>query len=170
MAWYLVLEKGIWFGLAALGFGVLFNVPQRTILNIWILGALGGLVKLFLVNAGIGVVLASFSGASLIGILSIPFAHNRHTPPLVLSIPALIPMVPGVFAYRTMLGMIKLTGDLSSADYSLVLNDTIHNGIKALFILATLATGASIPMLITRKTSARDLKLKRKSWEEDDSM
>ena len=37
----MILEKGIWFGFAALGFAILFNVPQRTLLIIWSIGALG---------------------------------------------------------------------------------------------------------------------------------
>lgn len=76
----MILEKGIWFGAAAIGFGVLFNVPSRTIFLIWVLAALGGITKLFLLKMGISVILASFGGATLIGILSIPFAHNKHTP------------------------------------------------------------------------------------------
>jgi uncharacterized membrane protein YjjB (DUF3815 family) len=162
MEWIWIFEKGIWFGAAAIGFGILFNVPPRTIFLIWVLAAIGGITKLLLLKLGIGVILASFAGATLIGILSIPFAHNRHTPPLVLSIPALIPMVPGVFAYRTMIGLIKLTGDIHTGDYSVILQDAVNNGIKTLMILAALATGASIPMLVTRKTSAKKMKFKKK--------
>jgi uncharacterized membrane protein YjjB (DUF3815 family) len=169
MEWLMILEKGIWFGTAAIGFGILFNVPSRTIFLIWVLAAIGGITKLILVKMGASVILASFAGATLIGILSIPFAHNRHTPPLVLSIPALIPMVPGVFAYRTMIGLIKLTGDIHAADYSTILQDTVNNGIKTLMILAVLATGASIPMLVTRRTSAKEMKFKKKEHTQEDS-
>lgn len=157
----LLLEKGIWFGSAAIGFGILFNVPSRTLYMIFFLAMLGGLTKLFLMHINAGVILSSFVGASVIGILSIPAAHNKHAPPLVFSIPALIPMVPGAFAYRTMLGLIKLTA-LSDPDlYSNILNETVSNGLKTVFILLTLAAGASIPMLVTRKSSAKHMKLNR---------
>ena len=98
MEWINFFEKGIWFGFAALGFAILFNVPQRTLLIIWLLAAVGGLTKLFMLNFDLSVIFASFIGASVIGILSIPAAHNKHSPPLVFAIPAVIPMVPGVFA------------------------------------------------------------------------
>ncbi len=159
MVYIELLEKGIWFGFAALGFAIIFNVPQRTLIMIWVLAALGGLFKIFLMHFGINVIIASFLGASLIGILSIFAAHNKHAPPLVFSIPALIPMVPGVFGYRTMLGVMKLTGIVDSDNYSMVLNETVNNGIKALLITMTLAAGASIPMLATRKKSAKELKI-----------
>ncbi len=158
----ILLEKGIWFGLAAIGFGILFNVPVRTLYIIFILGAMGGLTKTYLVHFNVGVILSSFAGASVIGILSIPSAHNKHAPPLVFSIPALIPMVPGAFAYRTMLGLIKLTATVDPELYSNVLNETVSNGLKTVFILMTLAAGASIPMLVTRKSSAKHIKLKSK--------
>jgi uncharacterized membrane protein YjjB (DUF3815 family) len=162
MEWFLILEKGLWFGLASIGFSILFNVPPRTILMIALLAAIGGITKIILVEFGVGVILASFAGASLIGILSIQAAHNKHAPPLVFSIPAVIPMVPGVFAYKMMLGFIKLAGSASDPGYSQIINETVNNGIKALFILMTLAVGVSIPMLITRKSSVKNLRLVKK--------
>ena len=158
----LLLEKGIWFGFAALGFSIIFNVPQRTLVQIFFLAAVGGLTKVFLLKSGVDVIIASFLGASLIGILSIPAAHNKHAPPLVFSIPALIPMVPGVFGYRTMLGIMKLTGAIANDNYSIIVNETLNNGIKTILITLSLAAGASIPLLATRKSSAKNLKIIKK--------
>lgn len=155
---YNALEIAVWCGFAGLGFGVLFNVPPRSLMVIWLLAAVGGLAKNLLVHMGIDLVLASLAGASLIGVLSIIAAHQKHAPPLVFSIPALIPMVPGVFGFRTMLGLIKLSSSVDREGYSLVLFQCINNGIKTALITLSLAVGASIPMLLTRKTSAKDLK------------
>ena len=163
MEWLKLLENGIWFGFAAIGFAILFNVPQRTIWIIWLLAALGGLTRTYLLHLGIGVILPSFGGAALIGILSIPAAHNKHAPPLVFAIPAVIPMVPGVFAYKMILGLMKLAGDPTSVGYPQILSETVNNGLKVLFILMSLAVGVAIPMLITRKNSVKELKIvKRK--------
>jgi len=157
----LILEKGIWFGFAALGFAVLFNVPQRALLVIWLIGAAGGMMKLILMQGNIGIVMASFVGASLVGILSVYAAHNKHAPPLVFSIPAVIPMVPGAFAYRMMLGLIKLAATtITSNSYSQTLAETTSNGLKALFILLVLAVGVAIPMLISRKETIKKIRRK----------
>ena len=83
-----LLEKGFWAGFAALGFAILFNVPQRTLLIIWVMGALGGLTKFFLLGLDVNIVLASLVGASLIGVLSVYAAHNKQAPPLVFSTPS----------------------------------------------------------------------------------
>ena len=157
----LILEKGIWFGFAALGFAVLFNVPQRALFIIWLMGAAGGLTKLLLMHFHTDIVISSFAGATLVGILSVSAAHNKHTPPLVFSIPAVIPMVPGAFAYRMMLGLIKLSGTaITNETYSLTLGETASNGLKTLFILMALAVGVAIPMLISRKETIKRIRHK----------
>ena len=160
MNWLIILEKCVWFGSAALGFSILFNVPPRTLSIIWLLGAAGGFVKLVAIEFGMGPVMASFLGASTVGLLSIPVAHIKHAPPLVFSIAAVIPMVPGVFAYRTMLGVIRLTGDIGDS-YAQVLAETVNSGAKALFILMALAVGVGLPNIITRKESAKEMRIRR---------
>lgn len=162
MEYLQILEKGIWFGLGGVGFAILFNVPNRTLLAIWILAALGGITKLALIHFGLNVILASFAGATLIGFLSIQAAHSKHAPPPVFSIPAVIPMVPGVFAYRMMIGLIKLGSDFPGTEPGRILTDTVSNGLKAVFILLALALGVAIPMLITRKSTVKYLRIKRK--------
>lgn len=156
------LEMSIWLAIAALGFGVLFNVPKRTLAVVALLAAVGGSCKLILMHYGVPIILSSLIGATVIGILSIQAAHGKHTPPLVFSIPAVIPMVPGAFAYKAMLGFIKLTGDVSQDTYDLALNTTINNGILAAFIVLSLTAGVSLPMLITRKNSAKHIKYIKK--------
>ncbi|MEI6142228.1 MAG: threonine/serine exporter family protein [Mariniphaga sp.] len=155
----MILEKGVWFGFAALGFAVLFNVPQRTLIIIWMLGAAGGLTKLLLMQANIGIVVATLAGAAVIGVLSVSAAHNKHAPPLVFSIPSVIPMVPGAFAYRMMLGLIKLAGTaVTDPSYHQTLAETTSNGLKTMFILMSLAAGVSIPMLISRKDTIKKIR------------
>ena len=155
-----VLEKGFWAGIAALGFAVLFNVPVRTLFAIWLLGALGGLTKFWMMGLGMNIVLASLIGASLIGILSIPMAHKIHSPPLIFSIPAVIPMVPGAFVYRMMIGLMQIAVHTNESGIEEVLAGTVQNGLKVMLILFALAVGVAVPMLITRKESAKRIRIK----------
>ena len=162
MEWILILGKAFWCGFGAVGFGILFNVPPRTLFALWVGGAIGGFLKFSLLQLSSGVVFASFAGASVIGILSIPIAHFRHVPPMIFSIPSVIPLIPGVFAYRTMLGLIKLTGSIGP-DYSQVMADTVNNGVKTLFIIMSLAVGVAVPMHLMRKESVKNIRLKPKA-------
>lgn len=153
------LEKLIWFGFASVGFAVLFNVPLRTIPVIWFMGALCGGLKLLIIALGGEVILASLAGATLTGFISIWAAHTKHSPPMVFAIPAVIPLVPGVFAYHMMLGLMKLATTAEQEGYSDLLNHTISNGLKTLFVLMSLAIGVSIPMLITRRDTAKEIRM-----------
>lgn len=158
MEWIAFFEKWIWLGFAALGFAILFNVPQRTLWSIFFMGALGGIFKLLVIELESGIILGSFAGAVLVGFLSIKVAHMKHTPPFVLAIPAVIPMVPGAFAYRMMLGVIRLTGNVDQTAFIQLMHETVDNGLKALFVLLALAFGVSAPMLILRRDSAKEMK------------
>ncbi|MGL6021855.1 MAG: threonine/serine exporter family protein, partial [Chitinophagaceae bacterium] len=144
MDWILILSKAFWCGLGAIGFGILFNVPQRAIVVLWIGGALGGLLKFGLLGAEMSVIFSSFVGASAVGILSIPMAHYKHVPPMIFSIPSVIPLIPGVFAYRTILGLIKLSEHIGP-DYSTILAETVNNGVITLFIIISLSVGVAVP-------------------------
>lgn len=156
----LIAEKGLWAGFAALGFAILFNVPVRTLFAIWVLGVIGGLLKFFFMGLESNIIIASFIGASSIGILSIPLAHKIHSPPLIFSIPAIIPMVPGAFAYRMMLGLMKIATHTTETGMEQVLTDTFQYGIKVVFILLAISVGVAVPMLVTRKESAKRIRIK----------
>ena len=153
----LLLEKGVWLGLAAIGFAVLFNVPRRALGVIFVIAALGGLAKLLMMQQGIVAALAAFVGASLIGLLSVMAAHQRKAPPMIFAIPAVIPMIPGFFAYQAMVGMIELTAEKNPLLYSKLFFETVNNGLSALFVLLALSAGVAIPMLITRKQTIKRL-------------
>ena len=160
-----ILTKSFWAGIAAIGFAILFNVPRRTLVPIWCIGAMGGLIKFTAMNYEMGVVFASFLGAVAVGVLAIQLAHMRNSPPLVFSIPSVIPMVPGIFAYKFMLGMIALTSIEKTDIYLQTLIETVNNGSKMMFVLISLGTGVAIPMLLTRKESIKksDFNKKKKA-------
>jgi uncharacterized membrane protein YjjB (DUF3815 family) len=159
MEWINILGKAFWCGFGALGFGILFNVPPRTLFAVWIGGALAGLLKFSLMHFSGGVVFSSFIGAAAVGMLSIPIAHYRHVPPMIFAIPSVIPLIPGIFAYRTMLGLIKLTGNVG-ADYNMILTETVNNGVKTLFVILSLSMGVAIPMHVMRKESVKNIRLR----------
>lgn len=148
-------------GLAAIGFSILFNVPSRTLPAIGTLACIGGIVKFTCLEIDLNIILASLLGAVTVGILSIITARKYYAAPLIFSIPAVIPMVPGAFVYKMMLGFIELTVINNNQDYLKILLTTINNGLNALFIVTSLAVGVAVPMLITRKESIKEIEHKR---------
>ena len=157
-----VLFKAFWFGTAALGFGILFNSPPRALAAIWIGAFIAGVIKfgILLLVSPEAYILASFLSALSVGMLSIPGAHLRHVPPVVLAVPPVIPLMPGVFAYKAMMGLTRLT--IKSPDYATTVSDTVYFGTLTLFIVLAIALGVSIPMYVLRADSVKNLRLERK--------
>lgn len=152
-----ILGKGVWAGIAAIGFAILFNVPRRALAPIWVLAALGTMVKYTTMHFGLSIILGSFTGSVAVGVCALCTARHYYAPPLVFSIPSVIPMIPGLFTYNMMLGFIKLSDLTDPSQYIETLSFTTNNGLKALFILMGLATGVAIPMLLARKESIKNI-------------
>jgi len=150
-----LILKSLAAGTAAIGFGILFNVPQRTLFPIGLLGAIGGLIKFGTMYFDGGIVFASFLSAIIIGLVSIRMAYSKDSPPLVFYIPSVIPLIPGFFIYKMMLGIIALTSVSNTDVYLQNLISTVNNGSKAILILISLGIGVAVPMLITRRETIK---------------
>lgn len=145
----LLLQDAFWSALAAMGFALLFNVPRRTIPHCMIAGALGHAIRtLFITQFGFSIEFATLIGAVVIGFWAKNRAYRMKAPSMIFGITGVIPMVPGVFAYQTMIGLLELTllPNLDAAPA--LLAEVAVNGIRTGLILGALALGIASPMLI----------------------
>jgi uncharacterized membrane protein YjjB (DUF3815 family) len=85
--------------------------------------------------------------------LSILFARIIHCPAEVFSFPSLLPMIPGLFAYRTILSLIKFMQNTDVVKNQSFIMDFFHNGMTTLFVLLALVIGVTLPVLLFPKTS-----------------
>lgn len=85
-----------------------------------------------------------------------PIAHKIHHPPVVFCIPPVIPMIPGYFAYETVLSAMNFIFIEKEAAKRMVLMDSIfYNGFTMFFILISITAGIALPMLILRKNTVK---------------
>lgn len=148
----MIIVKALFASLGSLGFAVLFNVPRRVLFPIILISFVGGILKFVALDYDLGLVWSSLFSGMLIGTLSVPFARAKHAPPLVIAIPGVIPMVPGAYIYRTILGMIDIATATAGTEINpVIVTETIHNGIFSLFIVVAISVGAGIPTIITRR-------------------
>lgn len=158
-------EYAVAAAISAMGFATIFNFPPK---YLWIL-ALGGIVAVCTrnyVNLGestnnigldLGPVIGSLVGASLVSIIYIKVVHWVHLPHQCLSIPTVIPMVPGVLMYRCLFALLDMHGVVGE------LTKAMTNGMTASLIVLCVAIGVAIPNIFARKWIApnRQRKLKR---------
>ncbi len=149
------LEPALMAAITASAFAVLFSVPGRTLLMTALLGALGVAFKFSLMSAGWSVIEGTFVAACAVGLSSMWLAWRFHAPTVVFSLPAVIPMVPGVFAYRAMMGVLEFTrGEVLGQE---LLLSIISNGLTTAFVFLSLAIGVSLPNLLLRGRSVRGI-------------
>lgn len=139
--------------ISAMGFSMIFNIPRRLL---WVV-AIGGtiavctrnFVNLGPSNGNIGldqdVIIGSFVGSALVSIICTKAMHWFHTPHHCLSIPSVIPMVPGVLMYRALFAIIDMHGVVGEVTVAM------HNGIRASLIIICIALGVAIPNIFVRR-------------------
>lgn len=146
-----VTQDMFWSSLAALGFSMLFNVPTRTLIGCVACGAIGHGSRTLSIELGATIVSGSLIGAVIIGLMGYLFARRWHAPATVFTISGSIPLVPGRFAYSTMLSLIQLSTADSKTGESLLVQASI-NGIQTMMILGVIAAGISAPTLFFERT------------------
>jgi uncharacterized membrane protein YjjB (DUF3815 family) len=111
---------------------------------------LGHSIRFFLISHGISIEPASLIASTCIGVLGEYLSHKVHTPSVAFTIPGVIPMIPGTFAFKTMIGVVKVIS-VAAEDGLPILMTAVQNGIKTGLILAGLAIGIAVPTLLLRK-------------------
>ncbi len=142
--------------------GVLFGTPRQIL---WIAGLLGGLahaMRFVMLQFEIGLILATLIASVSVGLIGIFCSHKVYHPSVVFTMPACITMIPGLYAYRTMLGSIKLTDTSAVGEDVQLIFDISHNLMLTMSLLFTLAIGISIAALLFRSKSVPETTIKNK--------
>ncbi len=104
----LYAEDALWSGVVTVGFSLLFTVPRRYLGGCVIAGVVAHVARTAAMQRGVPLELATLVGATALGVLSALLARRHAVPMSLFSMSAMISLVPGTFAYRTMLALIAL--------------------------------------------------------------
>jgi uncharacterized membrane protein YjjB (DUF3815 family) len=142
------------FGLAAVpavGFAMIFNVPKEALKYCALAGAIGHALRFSLYKLGLPwigplpVELATLIAAAVVSTIGVYWAQKWRAHPKVFTVAAMIPMIPGVYAFTALLALVEI----ERKGYSeALLRTAIDNGLKAFFIIAALAVGLALPGLL----------------------
>ena len=135
--------------LAALGFGVLFNVRPRALAWCAFAGALALTIRSAVLIWGWNLEAASFLAALAVGAtvqgLQARIGISRNT----LAAVGCIPMIPGAYAARAILGLMAMTAQQPPTANTTMLA-ALEFSCRVMFIMGALGTGVAIPTLLTR--------------------
>ena len=135
-----VLFDGFLAAIAAIGFAVISNPPKKAVFIAALLAAVGHACRYYLLHQT-PLDLTS-STAKLI-----------HCPAEVFSFPSLLPMIPGMYAYKTILALIRFMKNDDPLVLQQLIVEIFRNGLTALFVLFALVIGVSLPLFIFYKQS-----------------
>ncbi len=148
-----IVADGLLAAVAGIGFGAISHPPKRAFLHIAILAAVGHALRFCLMNyVGMDIATGSFLAALTIGFGSLWLGSISHCPTTVLYIPALLPMIPGMYAYKTIFALVMSIQSLKVHELQeqyiqeLLANDTVTGSVVFL-----LAFGTTIPSFIFSK-------------------
>lgn len=132
--------------LAGAGYATIFNLPKRLLPVV----ALGAVIAVDARNIAVilfdcNLVAGSFLGAALLGIAAQKATHWFHTPGTVLTIPSVIPLMPGVLLYRLLFSVLNIT----TIDAQTLLLG-IRSGVEAGTVVIAMAVGVTIPIIFFR--------------------
>ena len=155
--------------ISAMGFSMIFNIPRRLL---WVV-AIGGIIAVCtrnFVNLGpsnnnigldMGLAIGSLAGSALVSVIAVKAVHWVHAPNHVLSIPSVIPMVPGVLMYRALVGLIEMNGVVGE------LTNAMKFGMASAITIMCIALGVAIPNVFARHWVAKDRQRKLKQMIEE---
>ena len=143
--------------IGAASFAIFFNLPPRLLYA----AACGGAIcvctrNFFIFELGFGSEIGTLAGATFVSLIAMRAVHWLHTPSLVLVVPAVIPLVPGVLIYRLLFAIINIR--------TLTLEEllsAIQSGVDALLIILAIAIGAAAPNIFASRTFAQASKEKQ---------
>lgn len=139
-----LLQDMVLSAIPAVGFAIVFNVPQRALPWCALLGAIGHSSRLAMIMGGINIEWATFIASMLVSTIGIQWSRWYLAHPKIFTVAAVIPMFPGISAYTAMISAVKI----SHLGYSdLLMMTLLENFLKAISIVGALSIGLSIPGL-----------------------
>ncbi len=124
MTIWTLLQQGFWAFIATVGFAVLFNVPTRVLVFCGLTGAGGIMCRHALLDGGAHAVPATFCGALVVGLIGYVQARLFRMPRLIFTVTGIIPMIPGVPAFETVVYFMRddtLTGVETAVEVGLLI-------------------------------------------------
>lgn len=139
--WVMVVLRLVASFVGVFGFALMFNSPMRMAVWAASIGMVANVVRLELADVGLAVQAATVAAATLVSLLVAVVGPRTGIPRTALSVPAVVIMVPGVAAYRALVGLNN--GEVEAA---------IEAGVTALFVTISIAMGLAAGRILTDRS------------------
>jgi len=137
-AWLLLALRVATSFVGVLGFALTFNTPLRPALVAAAIGAAANAARLTVLDGGANPLLCAAAATLAVGLLAGWASQRILAPRIILSVPAVLIMIPGATTYRALVAMIGRDGDAATT-----------NAIASLSVVVSLAAGLAVARMLT---------------------
>ena len=142
-----LLNQTIFGGLAAAGFGILFNCPPRIIGHCFGAGALALAVRTAGLDVGLSLPIASFFAAFFLAIVDRTWLRVQSIRGSVIAVVGCIPMIPGSLAAKGLRNLFLLF-NATPGEGILPLTTALESLVIVASTFAAIGTALAIPTLV----------------------
>ncbi len=96
-----ILQDALFAAIAAVGFAAISRPPRRAYLYCAVIAAAAHSLRFILMSGDVNIVVATAISSFAAGTIAVLLSHTARTPAETCLFPALLPMIPGMYAYRS---------------------------------------------------------------------
>lgn len=151
-----LFQDALFSAIAAIGFASISNPPRQAYVFCALIAAIGHTTRFILMECiipHIHIVPATAIASLIIGIMAVLISPRTRVPAETYLYPALLPMIPGIYAYRAFGGLMMCLYHDSEYAFTHYFYLFAGNAITCFAILLGMAVGATIPMFLMKKIS-----------------
>lgn len=152
-----VVQDALFAALAAVGFAAISRPPLRAYPFCALIAAVGHASRYVMMSAdggiGLAIIPATFFAALIVGCMAVFLSPVAHTPAETCLFPSLLPMIPGMYAYKAFggLALCVVSGGREAFENSFYLFSS--NAMTCVCILLGMVVGATIPIFVFKNIS-----------------
>lgn len=155
--WLQILQDALFAAIAAIGFSAISRPPVRAFSYCALIAAVGHSTRFWLMNPefgpGLHIVAGTLLASLVVGTLAVFLSPFARTPAETCLFPALLPMIPGIYAYKAFGGLALCLFRQGQEAFGFYFYEFAFNGLTCLCILLCMEIGATLPIFLFEKVS-----------------
>lgn len=156
MDWSYLLQDALFAAVAAVGFACISRPPRAAYWCCALIAAVGHSLRYLLINlpsVGMHIVPATLVASLVVGLMAVFLSPRVKCPAETCLFPALLPMIPGIYAYKSVTGLAMCILHDSPEEFDRYYTLFTFNGLTCMCILFVMVVGATVPIFVFKRVS-----------------